>query len=173
MIVLTVAVVLLAAAVAGNLLLTFALIRRVRDLQNRSVVPHDDGLPATGTPVGPFSLDRIDGGTLGTEDLATSDVLVGFFAAGCSPCTAVVADLLDDPPTERFVALVDSGEPEPTTELATRLSAIADEVAVVPWDSTAPAAFGQEGFPALLRVRDGVIVEAARARAGLSRLAVR
>lgn len=170
MIVLIVAVVLLAAATAGNLLLTFALIRRVRDLQNRTVVPHDDGLPATGTPVGPFSIDRLDGGTLGTEDLATGDVLVGFFAAGCSPCTAVVADLLDDPPTERFVALVDSGEPEPTTELATRLSAIA-EVAVVPWESTAPAAFGQEGFPALLRVRDGVIVEAARARAGLSRLA--
>lgn len=172
MIVLTVAVVLLAAATAGNLLLTFALIRRVRDLQNRTVAPHDDGLPAPGTPVGPFSLERLGGGAFGTEDLATGDVLVGFFAAGCSPCTTVVADLLDDPPAERFVALVDSGEPEPTAALATRLAAIA-EVAVVPWDSTVPAAFGQEGFPALLRVRDGVIVEAARARAGLGRLAVR
>ena len=173
MIVLTVAVVLLAAATAANLLLTFALIRRVRDLQNRSVVPHDDGLPAAGTPVGPFSIERVGGGSLGTEDLATGDVLVGFFAAGCTPCTAVVADLLDDPPAERFVAFVDSGEAEPTEDLATRLSAIAEVVAVVPWDSTVPAAFGQEGFPALLRVRDGVIVEAARARAGLGQLAVR
>lgn len=172
MIVLTVAVVLLAVATAGHLLLTFALIRRVRDLQNRTVVEHDDGLPAAGTPVGPFSLERLGGGRLGTEDLATGEVLVGFFAAGCSPCTAVVADLLDDPPTGRFVALVDSGEQEPTEDLATRLAAIA-EVAVVPWDSTVSAAFGQEGFPALLRVRDGVIVEAARARAGLGRLAVR
>ena len=172
MIVLTVAVVLLAVATAGHLLLTFALIRRVRDLQNRAVVQHDDGLPATGTPVGPFSLERLGGGRLDTEDLATGDVLVGFFAAGCSPCTTVVADLLDDPPTERFVALVDSGEQEPTEELAARLAAIA-EVAVVPWDSTVSTAFGQEGFPALLRVRDGVIVEAARARVGLGRLAVR
>jgi hypothetical protein len=171
-IVLIVAVVLLAVATVGHLLLTFALIRRVRDLQNRTVVPHDDGLPAPGTPVGPFSLERLDGSPLGTEDVATGDVLVGFFAAGCSPCTAVVADLLDDPPAERFVALVDSGEAEPTAELASRLSAIA-EVAVVPWESTVSTAFGQEGFPALLRVRDGVIVEAARARAALSRLAVR
>ncbi|MFI7673154.1 TlpA family protein disulfide reductase [Actinophytocola sp. NPDC049390] len=172
MIVLTVALVLLAVVTAGHLLLTFALIRRVRDLQNRTGVPHDDGLPAPGTPVGPFSLERLDGSTLDTGDLATGDVLVGFFAAGCSPCTAVVTDLLDDPPAERFVALVDSGETEPTTDLATRLSAIA-EVAVVPWESTVSAAFGQEGFPTLLRVRDGVIVEAARARAGLGRLAVR
>ncbi|MBB4912810.1 cytochrome P450 [Actinophytocola algeriensis] len=172
MIVLIVAVVLLAVATVGHLLLTFALIRRVRDLQNRTVVPHDDGLPTAGTPVGPFSLERLDGSRLDTEDLATGDVLVGFFAAGCSPCTAVVADLLDDPPAERFVALVDSGAAEPTTDLATRLSSVA-EVAVVPWESTVSAAFGQEGFPALLRVRDGVIVEASRARAGLSQLAVR
>jgi hypothetical protein len=172
MIVLTVALVLLAAVTAGHLLLTFALIRRVRVLQSRTTAPHDDGLPAAGTPVGPFSLDRLDGGLLGTVDLATGDALVGFFAAGCSPCTAVVADLLDDPPAGRFVALVDSGEAEPTAELAARLSAIA-EVAVIPWDSTVPAAFSQEGFPALLHVRDGVIVEAARVRAGLRPLAVR
>jgi hypothetical protein len=172
MIVLIAALVLLTAVTAGHLLLTFALIRRVRELQNRAPIPHDDGLPAPGTPVGPFSLERADGGRFGTEDLATGTTLVGFFAAGCAPCSSVVADLLDDPPSERFVALVDSGEDEPTRALATRLGTIA-EVAVVPWDSTAPSAFDQEGFPALLRVRDGVITEAARTRAALAPLAVR
>jgi hypothetical protein len=172
MIALTVALVLLAVVTAGHLLLTFALIRRVRELQNRPAVPQDSGLPEPGTPVGPFSLDRADGSPFGTGDLATGTALVGFFAAGCAPCTAVVADLLDDPPAERFVAFVDSGEDGPTRELAARLGAIA-EVAVVPWDSDAPAAFGQEGFPALLRVRDGVIVEAARTRAALRDLSVR
>lgn len=173
MIVLIAAVVLLAAVTAGHLLLTFALIRRVRELQNQAATgPRDTGLPEIGTPVGRFSVQPLDGGRLDTEDLATGDTLVGFFAAGCAPCETVVADLLETPPAERFVAFVDESEAEPTRELATRLRGIA-EVAVVPWDSALPAAFKQEGFPTLLRVRDGVVVAAGRKRADVGTLAVR
>lgn len=174
MIVLVAAVVLLTVVTAVHLLLTFALIRRVRELQENGVkaAAKDDSTPRKGMPVGDFSTELLDGRTFASADLADSDVLVGFFAAGCSPCKPVVADLVANPPAERFVAFVDANEDEEGTALIAKLQSVA-EVAILSWDSPVSGAFSQQGFPTLVRVSNGVVVDSGHSRAGLEELAVR
>ncbi len=174
MIVLVAAVVLLTVVTAVHLLLTFALIRRVRELQeNGAKAPaKDDGIPEVGMRIGDFSAELLDGRTFATADLADGDTLVGFFAAGCAPCKPVVADLVANPPAERFVAFVDAGDGEESAALIAELEPVA-EVAAMRWDSPVAGAFAQQGFPTLVRVSDGVVVDAGHTRAHLRELAVR
>jgi thiol-disulfide isomerase/thioredoxin len=174
MIVLVAAVVLLTVVTAVHLLLTFALIRRVRELQeNGAKAPAmDDGVPGVGMRIGDFTTELLDGRTFATADLAGGDTLVGFFAAGCGPCKPVVADLVENPPAERFVAFVDAGDGEEGAALIAKLEAVA-EVAAMPWDSPVAGAFAHQGFPTLVRVSDGVVADAGHTRASLRELTVR
>lgn len=173
MIVLVAAVVLLTVVMAVHLLLTFALIRRVRELQEHGAKApvKDDSLPEAGMPIGDFSAELLDGRTFAHAELADSTVLVGFFAAGCSPCKPVVADLVANPPAERFVAFVEAGDGEGGAALMTQLEAVA-EVAAMSWDSPVSGAFAQQSFPTLIRVTNGVVVDAGHTRAGFRELAV-
>ncbi len=174
MIVLVAAVVLLTVVMAVHLLLTFALIRRVRELQeNVAKGPaRDESLPRPGMRIGNFTAELTDGRTFATTDLVEGDTLVGFFAAGCSPCKPVVADLVANPPAERFVAFVETDGTELGVDLMTKLAGIA-EVAELPRDSAVSGAFAQEGFPTLVRVTDGEVADSGHSRAQLRDLAVR
>jgi len=174
MIVLVAAVVLLTVVSAVHLLITFALIRRVRELQEHGAKApaKDDSLPEAGKLIGDFSAELLDGRTFAHADLADSTVLVGFFAAGCSPCKPVVADLVANPPAERFVAFVESGDGEDGAKLMADLEAVA-EVAAMSWDSPVSGAFAQQSFPTLIRVTNGVVADSGHTRDQLRDLAVR
>lgn len=174
MIVLVAAVVLLTVVMAVHLLLTFALIRRVRELQeNGATGPvRDETLPRPGFRIGNFTAELADGRSFATSDLAEGDTLVGFFAAGCSPCKPVVADLVANPPAERFVAFVETDDGDLGAELMAKLAGVA-EVATLEQDSAVAGAFAQEGFPTLVRVTNGVVADSGHTRAQLRALAVR
>lgn len=164
--------VVLGALLLFNLLLTFGLIRRLRQVQSGvSADPDGPTLPDIGTAVGGFRATVTTGAAVSSDDLARGSRLVGFFSLTCSPCQALKAALLTDPPAERFLAFVLYDE-EPdlasaATTMAEELAAIAD-VAVVRTESAATRAFGIRAYPSLIRVEDGVITAAGHHRSDLA-----
>ncbi|WP_030461677.1 hypothetical protein [Kitasatospora sp. NRRL B-11411] len=163
----TVALCILAAALgiatALNLSLTFAVIRRLREIESRPIGPGMDRLPAVGTAIGGFDAGTTAGGRLGRADLAAGEFLAGFVMTGCGPCADLVAELdrtaaVDTEKTLFFV----TGDPEAeeTAALAAKLGRFG-RVVLVGHNSSVTAAFGGVmAYPTLLRIRDGVITHA-------------
>jgi thiol-disulfide isomerase/thioredoxin len=120
-----------------NLLLTYGLIRRVREqaamltdlMGGLAAAPDDDLARPVGSPVEPFRTEAVDGTTV---DIAWFDqpTLVGFFSPGCEPC----ADLIP-----RFTAAA----------ATTRALALAGHATVVAGEPARAVveAFGVRGFP--------------------------
>ncbi|WP_405358874.1 hypothetical protein OG535_05965 [Kitasatospora sp. NBC_00085] len=154
--------VVLGIATAANLVLTFAVIRRLRTLEEGGPGA-PDALPAVGTAVGEFSAVTTFGEELTVADVASGDAFAGFVMVGCTPCGTLIDSLAggaatgaDDP---LFFVIGDPESPE-TRRMTAALGAVG-RVAVVAEKSSATAAFGQVGaFPTLLRLKDGVITAA-------------
>jgi hypothetical protein len=156
--VLAVVVALLAVVTAGHLLLTFALIRRVRVLQERG--GHADEpvpVPPAGSVVGPFSAATTSGGVVTDADVA--DGLVVFVSPTCEPCQKLVDGLLRDR-QERPAAVFVAGEQGPETMAFAAKVAPLGEVAVVTDEGGAVGAFGVTAFPTVVRVAGGVVESA-------------
>ncbi|HEV2890714.1 MAG TPA: hypothetical protein VGX28_10090 [Frankiaceae bacterium] len=154
-------VVLLAVVTAAHLLLTFALIRRVRLLQEQGVGGHAaEGVPRVGSRVGSFETETTTGRRLTEADVA--DALVVFLSPGCAPCLTLADDLLRKPPSEAITVFV-AGEPGPDTDAMADRVARLGTVAVVGDGGGPVTAFGAEAFPSVVRTRGGV-VEAAGLR---------
>jgi thiol-disulfide isomerase/thioredoxin len=152
----------LAVLVMLNLLLTFALIRRVRVLQEMvSKGPaRDPALPQPGDAVGAFQAATPEGGLLTDEALRSGVNLVGFFTTGCHPCATVRAQLLESPPKLPLMAFVEGRADDPAArELGTSLSAIARVAYITEADSVAKA-FRSAGYPTLIRVENGTVAAA-------------
>jgi cytochrome oxidase Cu insertion factor (SCO1/SenC/PrrC family) len=157
LIVLTTAVVLLAVVMALHLLLTFGLVTRLRELQQGAGLPaKDPDLPQPGRVVAPFSVTDLDGVEVTEADLA-GRVQVGFFAAGCAPCTTLSDWLAAEPPATRFIALID-GDPatETTKRLVEKLSGLG-RVALISAEHPVILAFAVTSFPTLLHIQSGVV----------------
>ncbi|GAB1513087.1 TlpA family protein disulfide reductase [Actinophytocola sp. KF-1] len=157
MTVLTTAVVLLAVVTALHLLLTFGLVARLRELQHGAGLPaKDPDLPQPGRVVAPFSVTDLDGAELTEADLA-GPVQVGFFAAGCAPCTTLSDWLAAEPPATRFIALIDGDPAADTTQrLIEKLSRLG-RVALIGVEHPAITAFAVTSFPTLLHLESGVV----------------
>ncbi|TDU83986.1 thiol-disulfide isomerase/thioredoxin [Kribbella voronezhensis] len=84
---LTAAVVLLAVLGTLNLLLTLAIVRRLRTMN--PVQPPPEPLPV-GTTIRPFTAATTDGETVSDRDLRGAQTLVGYFSPGCPPCEAAL-----------------------------------------------------------------------------------
>ncbi|MGW4891990.1 hypothetical protein ACWEQL_06935 [Kitasatospora sp. NPDC004240] len=154
--------VVLGIATAANLVLTFAVIRRLRALEEGGTGA-PAALPAVGTPVGEFSAVTISGQEVTRADVTAGDAFAGFVMVGCTPCGALLESLAagaatgsDDP---LFFVV---GDPEnPETRRMTATLAPVGRVAVVAEKSPATAAFGHiSAFPTLLRIEDGLIAAA-------------
>jgi hypothetical protein len=92
MVLLSVAVAALAVVVIVDLVLSTAVVRRLRELEERigdATAPPPSG-PAVGTAMPQFVTAD---GTLSQADLIGGDVLVGFFATGCRFCPAQAEQL--------------------------------------------------------------------------------
>jgi hypothetical protein len=155
---LTTAVVLLAVVTALHLLLTFGLVTRIRELQQEvaGMPAKDPDLPRFGRTVASFSATDLDGGLLSEADLA-GPVQVGFFSAGCGPCTTLSEWLAAEPPSTRFIAFVD-GAPaaDSTKRLIKRLSPLG-RVALIDAEHPSTLAFGVTSFPTLMHLDSGVV----------------
>ncbi|MGW6934577.1 TlpA family protein disulfide reductase [Lentzea sp. NPDC054927] len=154
---LTIAVVLLAVVVALHVLFTYGLVARVRELQEKSGPVRNTNLPQPGAVVRPFSIVDTDGIAFTEADL-DGPVQVGFFSVGCGPCRTLSDALLADPPTVRFVSVVDgdASDPEGTARLAEKVSGLG-RVAVVGTDDPVLSAFGVMAYPTLVHTHGGVV----------------
>lgn len=164
MAVLVAAVIVLGGLVLVNLLLTGAVIRKLRRLDKetslaRAVPP---GL-AVGAEVPAFSALTIADTKVGRDDFAGERTLVGFFSTDCRHClpkAPVFAAAARDAEAEgvRTLAVVVAGHEEP----ANLLAALTDEVSVV-LESEHGAmadAFAVSAFPSFFLVGPDATVDA-------------
>lgn len=156
---LVVVVAVVAALAVLNLLLTLALIKRVRVLQElvAQTPRRDPALPRPGDPVGAFQVTTQEGERLSDESLKTGVSLVGFFTPNCLPCATVRAQLLESPPAIPVLVFVEGteGDLEAST-LAASLKHVA-RVAYTADNDTLHRAFRPAGYPTLIRVENGAI----------------
>ena len=149
----------LVLVVGLHLLLTFALIARVRALQ-AMISPSLAPLPKPGTPIGDFEAETADGERLSHVALRDATTLVGFFSADCPHCEQARGALLASPPTLPLVAFVRGSAADPgAARLADALAPIA-RVAYTTATDPAYRAFAPTGFPSLYRVENGRVAVA-------------
>lgn len=156
---LLVAVVFLAIVTFGNILLLFAVIRRLRNLQELVVPPAI--FPAVGTVIESFHIETVDGSSVTTDTLADDPVLVAVLSTTCPACKDLAGDLatLTGLSSAPVVLVVADSEHDGSTMLQSL--ADLDRVAVVDRGHPALAALGGiTAFPTVLGVREGKIVSA-------------
>jgi thiol-disulfide isomerase/thioredoxin len=150
-----------------NFLLSMALIRRVRVLQEMvaQTPPRDPSLPKTGEAIGSFQATTLEGEPLSDETLKPGVSLVGFFTAHCKPCMALRAQLLESPPALPFVAFVEGRANDPEVgEMAEALKRIA-RVVYTEHNDALHQAFKPASYPTLIRVENGVVAASGHALA--------
>lgn len=154
-----VVVVFLAIVTFGNIFLLFAVIRRLRHLQEL-IVPSAP-VPDVGTVVEPFRAETTDGASLTADDLAGEPVLVAMLSNTCPSCQAMAGDLVSL--TGQSIAPVVFVVADPQHDSAALLGALdgIDRIAVVGHDDPVLAAFGGiKAFPTVLVLHDGKIAGA-------------
>jgi thiol-disulfide isomerase/thioredoxin len=163
------ALVLVGALALLNLLLTYGLIRRLRE-QAALLAELSGGLAAgpgsdlarpVGSPVAPFRTETVDGAPLdaGWFDEPT---LVGFFSPGCQPCAELLPRFTAAAAGTRALAVV---EPAPVDDAGYR-AALAGAATVVAGEAARAVieAFGVRGFPTACLVDAGGVITATGTR---------
>jgi hypothetical protein len=154
---LLVAVVFLAIVTLGNVLLLFAVIRRLRYLQE--LVAPAVPLPAVGTTVERFHVETVDGASFNESTLADGPVLVAILSNTCPTCQGLASQLASmNPPSRAPLVLVVA---DPLHESLTLLQTLAEagQIAVIGRDHPAMGALGGiAAFPTVLVVAQGKIV---------------
>lgn len=163
MVYLTVAVVVVGVLGVLNLLLTYGVIRRLREhtellAQRPSAMP--DVIAAAGSVVGAFAASTVDGGTVGADDLAAG-TMVGFFSPGCSACVEQLPRFVDaaaaHPGGQDRVLAVVVGAEDGAAEYVSSLSPKAT-VVVERHGSEIEKAFAVKAYPGFALVgADGVV----------------
>ncbi|MGW4155405.1 hypothetical protein ACWEH1_05780 [Micromonospora chersina] len=144
------ALALVGAVAVLNLVLTLALARRLREV--RAGHAHDgepvpEVLPAPGLEVSGFA----------HADLTAGRRTVVLLTPTCPPCQALLDDLTADERHRHDTLVLMVGTPEETAEMAPRLAGF--DTATIS-EQLAEREFRVKGFPAVLSVVDGVVVDA-------------
>jgi thiol-disulfide isomerase/thioredoxin len=148
-----------------NLLLTFGVVRRLRehaDLLAGTPRVVDVGPPVpVGSVVGEFTVTTADGEVV-TRDSLDGGTVVGFFSPGCGPCEELLPRFVEYAASEagggrRVVAVVAASDAE-AGEIAMQLAPVARVVLEGAFGGPVSAAFGVRGYPALCVVdSDGTV----------------
>jgi thiol-disulfide isomerase/thioredoxin len=156
------AVVVIAAISVVNLLLTFGIIRRVRDHDAKltaagQYIPIDTGLPV-GQAVPPFEAVTTEGERVDQSGLSRGSQVVAFFSSSCEACREHL------PQVTRYLSTVDraqtlvvvSGDERQGADLVETLAPLARTVVE---DEMGPlvVAFRVQAFPAFFALQDGVV----------------
>lgn len=163
MVYLAAAVVVVGVLCVLNLLLTYGVIRRLRE-HNELLGQRRAGMPdlviGAGSAVGAFTASTIDGDPLNVDDLATG-TLVGFFSPGCSACVEQLPRFVDvaaaHPGGQDRVLAVVVGSEDGAAEYVSSLSPKA-RVVVEPHGSEIEKAFTVKGYPVFALVGAGGVV---------------
>lgn len=148
-----------------DLILTFGVIRRLREHTERLSLlateqsAMDSVMQGAGTEVGDFAAETLSGDQISRADLA-GDMLVAFFTPQCPACSERLPDFITRAKNmpggrDRVLAIV-VGSPTEVRDLCDRLAPVAQVVR----DSDAgpvTQAFGVQGYPAFALLRDGVV----------------
>ncbi|QSQ25549.1 hypothetical protein JY651_11700 [Pyxidicoccus parkwayensis] len=152
--------VVLAVLVLGNLWLTFAIVGRVRTLQemmNNQLILRDPLLPQKGETVGRFEATTMDGETFTDAALKEGKTLIGFFATGCRVCASVRKQLVESPPGMPLMAFIEGDPDDPDTlAVGASLKHMA-KVALLSDGDSVTRAIKQAGYPTLVIVDKGVV----------------
>ncbi|MBP2325032.1 thiol-disulfide isomerase/thioredoxin [Kibdelosporangium banguiense] len=169
MAILTAAVVLVGILCVIDLLLSFGIIRRLREqnealqlVQQQQTAGLDDdiALPA-GSAVGAFAATTVGGTELTNVDIIGSPLLIGFFSPNCEPCKERMPQFIEY--ATRFngrVIAVASGSVEETTDMVARLGEVGDVLVEPNEEAPVHKAFGAKGYPAMCLVGDDGVVQA-------------
>lgn len=154
------AVVLATALGLLNLVLTLAVLRRLREAAARERDAASGVIGAGRTP-GDFAATDTDGRGVGRADL-TGRVLVGFFSTTCAACVEELPRFLTRAGDmaggrERVLAVVHGDRPA-ADEMARRLADVARVVVEDP-DGPVGGAFDVRAFPSWCLLDDGVVRE--------------
>jgi thiol-disulfide isomerase/thioredoxin len=164
--ILTAAVVLVGLLCVIDLLLSFGIIRRLRDQnealravqQQATAVAEPDIALSPGSEVCTFSATTVSGTELSNVDTADTRLLIGFFAPGCEPCKERMPEFIEY--AARFdgrVIAVAAGDPIETADMVARLGEVA-EVVLEQDGGPLHKAFAATGYPALCLVDGNGIV---------------
>ncbi|MFI1256226.1 hypothetical protein ACH4U6_20965 [Streptomyces netropsis] len=153
MVYLAIALVAVAALCALDLLLTLAVLRRLRDRPAAPAMTEEGGI-AVGAAVGPFATQCTEGAPLTEKDLGDGAV-VSFFSPGCSPCRRKLpvfvqqATALQGRRQVIAVVVTSSGRPDEEAEAHAMAEQLAAVARVVREDAEGPCttAFGVQAFP--------------------------
>jgi len=164
MAVLTAAVVLVGALCLVDLLLTFGVIRRLRECcgavqSGAAGAPGAAQLPVVGRRVDEFAATTVDGTPVSPDALAPGTVVV-FVAPACKDCRAQLPDLIRWAGTQdrqQILVVVDARTPDRIDDLVDRLNPVA-RVVVEGLDAPVMTAFGVNTFPAACVVTAGIVV---------------
>ncbi|MFG6194312.1 hypothetical protein [Nonomuraea sp. JJY05] len=157
------AVVLLGVLCSLNLLLTYGVVRRLREhteLLARRRADGPEAIIGAGSAVGAFTATTVDGDELAAKDLLAG-TLVGFFSPGCGACVKLLPEFIDAAAVhpggrDRVLAVVAGPEAEATDQV-TALSPMA-RVMVASFDAEIVKAFEVLGYPAFALVGDARVV---------------
>ena len=164
------AVVLVGAIAVLNLLLTMAVIRRLRRNEEANAMPPmmDSG-PKVGTPLPEFTATSVAGDTVDHEALAGKAGIVAFFSTTCSACKPAAPQLISHVENSKLtpgqVLVVINGEGDERAEFTEMF----DGKAVVVTEGAMGAlttAFSINAFPSFVHYDDGGTVTNSHSGAG-------
>ena len=156
-----IAVVVVVGVVAGaDLLLSFAVIRRLAALQERIKEGGGSGIsPAVGHKVGDFQVELLTGGAFTLADLMGASPMVVFLTTTCEPCQAAIAELHAMPtplPIPLYVLISGSDADSDVLRVAAQMPEGA-RIAEISGSDGVMRAFGVDGFPTMLGIEDGIV----------------
>src|SRR5215472_11461569 len=155
-------VALVGAVALLNLLLTVAVIRRLRDHESRLAAQTGSAagpnLLPVGRPVPKFDAVDVDGTAVSRESLAAGPALVAFLRTGCQPCERLLPELIayaaaTSAGRGRVFAVVTGRD---AASLVQRLGEVATILSGAEADRVAEA-FTVTGFPTLYALQDGAV----------------
>lgn len=157
--VLTAAVVILAIAVVFNLLITFAMIRRLKANELAGRQDADSFRPTVGAAVGEFSAASVDGSTWDSAALGLGTHTVAFLLPNCGGCASLVDRLAPGKQPDRSIVVVVSGIPDDPAVVSLIQKLPRDlKIVVAKLGSEISQAFGVATFPTIVQVADGRVV---------------
>jgi len=154
------AVVLVGAIAILNLLLTMAVIRRLRKNEANMPPPMMESGPEAGSEVPQFSATTVTGEELSEAAFNSETGLVAFFSTTCSACKPAVATLIEHIEKTNLkpgqVMAVISGEGEERAEFT---EALAGKASVVAESQMGPltASFSISAFPSFVHLSGGKV----------------
>jgi thiol-disulfide isomerase/thioredoxin len=171
----TAAIVFVGLLAVLNLVLTFGMLRRLREHteQLNGQLPELTGHVSTdlikkkGDRVGNFATETAHGVAL-SSDMLTGETVLGFFAPGCSPCEQMLPGFIEYaaamPGGRDSVVAVLAGDNPNSPEMVKKVTALDPYARVVIDENDGPVmvAFGAKGYPVVCLVKDGVVQASGR-----------